>query len=232
MFTSLPAGDCLTTNSWWVSLHSWLAFYRQSARIGAKPLEVTTRVFCKLTLAAIDFMYHPLWREDGSVVYNCCWPSPAKSFSGPSPAGFMTTFYCLRIETPLTWRARPPYLYPKEGSGSVIPPDTGFPFRRLLRLAGLRWRYSTPPPHGMFKPQMSCPRYISPTRTSQKTPLPRISLLLSVQVLIKSLPSIPWQYNDKWMRVGNGLEGRDCCPCEALFLPLPGEIKPRKPQSG
>jgi hypothetical protein len=24
-----------------------------------------------------------------------------------------------------------------------------FPFRRLLRLAGLRWRYSTPPPHGI-----------------------------------------------------------------------------------
>jgi hypothetical protein len=23
-----------------------------------------------------------------------------------------------------------------------------FPFRRLLRLTGLRWRYSTPPPHG------------------------------------------------------------------------------------
>jgi hypothetical protein len=26
-----------------------------------------------------------------------------------------------------------------------------FPFRRLLRLAGLRWRYSTPPPHGTRK---------------------------------------------------------------------------------
>jgi hypothetical protein len=25
-----------------------------------------------------------------------------------------------------------------------------FPFRRLLRLAGLRWRYSTPPPHGSW----------------------------------------------------------------------------------
>jgi hypothetical protein len=24
-----------------------------------------------------------------------------------------------------------------------------FPFRRLLRLAGLRWRYSPPPPHGL-----------------------------------------------------------------------------------
>jgi hypothetical protein len=26
----------------------------------------------------------------------------------------------------------------------------GFPFRRLLRLAGSRWRYSTPPPHGLI----------------------------------------------------------------------------------
>jgi hypothetical protein len=28
-------------------------------------------------------------------------------------------------------------------------PGTGFPFRRLLRLAGLRWRYSNQPPHGL-----------------------------------------------------------------------------------
>jgi hypothetical protein len=26
--------------------------------------------------------------------------------------------------------------------------EPGFPFRRLLRLAGLRWRYSNPPPNG------------------------------------------------------------------------------------
>jgi hypothetical protein len=31
----------------------------------------------------------------------------------------------------------------------VIPPGTGFPFRRLLRLAEL-WRHSTPPPHGQL----------------------------------------------------------------------------------
>jgi hypothetical protein len=30
-----------------------------------------------------------------------------------------------------------------------MPTGTGFPFRRLLRLAGLRWRYSNPPPHGL-----------------------------------------------------------------------------------
>jgi hypothetical protein len=60
-----------------------------------------------------------LWREDGSVVYNCCWLSPAQSFSGPSP-----TFLLSQI-----W---------------------DFPFCCLLRLAGSRWRYSTPPPHGSW----------------------------------------------------------------------------------
>jgi hypothetical protein len=34
--------------------------------------------------------------------------------------------------------------------GAVIPPGTGFPFCRLLRLARLRWRYSNPPPHGLL----------------------------------------------------------------------------------
>jgi hypothetical protein len=45
-----------------------------------------------------------LWRQDGYVVYNCCWPSPAQSFSGPSPVGLATIFYCLRFETSLDWR--------------------------------------------------------------------------------------------------------------------------------
>jgi hypothetical protein len=42
-----------------------------------------------------------------------------------------------------------PRIYiPQEQGSSDIPPGTGFPFRRLLRLAGLRWRYSIPPTHG------------------------------------------------------------------------------------
>jgi hypothetical protein len=53
----------------------------------------------------------PLWREDGSVVYNCCWLLSMQSFSGPSPTGLMTIFDCLTFETPPTWRARSPYLY-------------------------------------------------------------------------------------------------------------------------
>jgi hypothetical protein len=36
----------------------------------------------------------------------------------------------------------------QEQGGPVIPPGTGFLFCRL-RLAGQRWRYSNPPPHGV-----------------------------------------------------------------------------------
>jgi hypothetical protein len=43
-----------------------------------------------------------------SVIYSCCWSSPGWSFLGPSPAGFMTVFHCLRFKTPPTWRARSP----------------------------------------------------------------------------------------------------------------------------
>jgi hypothetical protein len=57
----------------------------------------------------------------------------------------MPTFYCLRFETPPTWRARSRIYIPQKLGGLVISPGTGFPFRHLLQLAEL-W-YSTPPPH-------------------------------------------------------------------------------------
>jgi hypothetical protein len=39
------------------------------------------------------------WREDGTVVYNYCWFSPAQSFSGPSPMRLASMFYRLRFGT-------------------------------------------------------------------------------------------------------------------------------------
>jgi hypothetical protein len=46
-----------------------------------------------------------------------------------------------------------PRVYISQEQGSlVIPPGTGLPFRRLLRLAWFRWRYSTPPPHRISHP--------------------------------------------------------------------------------
>jgi hypothetical protein len=37
----------------------------------------------------------------GWVFYICCWPLPPKWFSGPSPLGLATIFYCLTFETSL-----------------------------------------------------------------------------------------------------------------------------------
>jgi hypothetical protein len=123
-----------------------LAVYRKSVRLGDKPLRLTTSNFIfKRNTCYSPYVTYSLMR--GWVVYNSCWFSPAQSFSGPSPAGLMTTFYCRRFETPPTWRARFPYLYPPGTWWPGYTPGTGLPFRRLLRLAGLRWRYSTSSAH-------------------------------------------------------------------------------------
>jgi hypothetical protein len=61
----------------------------------------------------------------------------------------MTIFYCLRFETFPTCRATSRIYVPQEQGHPVIPQSTGIPFRCLLRLAGLRWRYSNPPSQGV-----------------------------------------------------------------------------------
>jgi hypothetical protein len=60
----------------------------------------------------------------------------------------LTTFYCLRFETAPTGGPGPRIYIAQDQGGPVIPPGTWFPFHRLLRLAGLRWRYSNTTPHG------------------------------------------------------------------------------------
>jgi hypothetical protein len=43
--------------------------------------------------------------------------------------------------------------------GILLSQNRDFPFCRLLRLAGLRWKYSTPPPHGKVRVSTcNCPR--------------------------------------------------------------------------
>jgi hypothetical protein len=74
----------------------------------SSPLRRMTSIFFQLN----TFSYSP------SVIYSCCWASPGRSFLGPSPTGLMTIFCCLRFETPPTYRAGSPYLYP---------PGTGWP---------------------------------------------------------------------------------------------------------
>jgi hypothetical protein len=72
---------------------------------------------------------HPLWRENGSVVYNCSWPSPAQSFSGPSPIGLVVIFYSLRSETSLFIAS-----YDSQGHGGGIRPRLHTAWPDILRL--------------------------------------------------------------------------------------------------
>jgi hypothetical protein len=40
------------------------------------------------------------------------------------------------------------FIFPKNRVAQLYHQSLGFPFHCLLRLTGLRWRYSNPPPHG------------------------------------------------------------------------------------
>jgi hypothetical protein len=54
-----------------------------------------------------------LWLEARSLVYNCYWPSPGQSFSGPILTGLTTIFICLRYENPSTLWVRSSFYVPQ-----------------------------------------------------------------------------------------------------------------------
>jgi hypothetical protein len=63
---------------------------------------------------------------------------------------------------------------PEEQGYPFLPPDTEFPFPRLLLFAWIRWRYSNLPPN------LTCPvgsRYLASGMTVQKTRSPVLQLL-------------------------------------------------------
>jgi hypothetical protein len=75
----------------------------------------------------------------------------------------------------------------------LLPQIRDFSFRRLLRLAGSRWRYSTPPPHGLNS-------FLS------ERPLIRVSMEVSVEC---SLTRKPLLYLS--LSTGNHLHGNLFC---------------------
>jgi hypothetical protein len=101
----------------------------------------------------------------------------------------MTTVYSLKFETFPTWRARSQYLYP---------PGTGWPsyiprhwvrFCRLLRLAELRWRYSTPPPHE-YASSLTVLSYNFSARTPRNAPSSVIKNVFICPLPSDACPSI------------------------------------------
>jgi hypothetical protein len=80
-------------------------------------LGFTTRSWLLSDICGFLDLGRPLWREDESVFYSCCWPSPAQSFSGPSPVGLVAIFYCLRFEASFFVAS-----YDSQGHGGGIRP--------------------------------------------------------------------------------------------------------------
>jgi hypothetical protein len=74
----------------------------QSINLGAEPhLGFMTRYLLLFDSYGLVFVGCPLWPEDRSVFCICCWSLPAQSFSGLSPLGLATIFYCLRCDASL-----------------------------------------------------------------------------------------------------------------------------------
>jgi hypothetical protein len=96
-----------------------------------------TRFYLALLLSVDNYVVllsmRPLWRENGSVIY-CKIASGQSNHTWAEVPQNSRPYHTVSSDNPPTWRARFPYLYPQEQGGPVIPPGTGFPFCRLLRL--------------------------------------------------------------------------------------------------
>jgi hypothetical protein len=63
------------------------------------PSEAYDQIFITFRQLRVCWCGASLWWDGGFVAYICCCASPAQPFSGPSPVGLATIFYCPRFET-------------------------------------------------------------------------------------------------------------------------------------
>jgi hypothetical protein len=105
---------------------------------GPSPAKLITIFYC------LRFGTRPTWRARSQYLYplGTVWPS--------CTLRHWVHYHILlsQIRDSPNCRARSPYLYPPGIGWPSYTQRNGFPFRRLLRLAGLRWRYSNQPPRG------------------------------------------------------------------------------------
>jgi hypothetical protein len=110
----------------------------QSVSLGIEPhLGPMTRYLFLSDSYVLVSMGRPLWREHGSVFVMCRWSLPAQSFSGPSPLGLATVFYCLIFKTSLFVAS-----YDSQGHGGGIRPrlHTGWSTHRNHSPSFVAWR--------------------------------------------------------------------------------------------
>jgi hypothetical protein len=101
--------------------------------------------FPNWTLAVIVLIEHPLWQEV-RLSYTIAAGLRQRSHSQVRvPQDSWPHFTVSDSKLPQPGGPGPRIYMSQEQSGLVIFPGSAFPFRGLLRLAGLWWRYLTPP---------------------------------------------------------------------------------------
>jgi hypothetical protein len=87
----------------------------QSVLVSGSHLEPMTRFFFLYGDCGFPDMWHPLWWEDGSVIYlyNCFWSLPEQSLLIWSPAELTTIFYCLIWDSPNLEGQFPVFISPR-----------------------------------------------------------------------------------------------------------------------
>jgi hypothetical protein len=127
-----------------------LAVYRQSVRLGYKPLETHDQnIYSPTAHLRSQSLCNTLSDERMGLPFTIATGPRQRSHSLVRVSGRDSWPHFIVSDSGHHQpRGSGPRIYiPQEQGGPIIPPGTRFSFRRLLRLAGLRWRYSIPPPH-------------------------------------------------------------------------------------
>jgi hypothetical protein len=118
-------------NSWSFSSSCGRQPVDQYVWVSGLPLGSLTRFYLALLLSVDNYVVllsmRPLWRENGSVIYCTIASGPCQSNHTRAEVSQNSRPYLtVSSETPPTWRARFPYLYPPgTGWSSYTPGDYG-----------------------------------------------------------------------------------------------------------
>jgi hypothetical protein len=122
-------------------LYDW-RFISNQFVLATSPLRPTTSIF--LTEHLLLYSLYNTFSDDGMGLSFTIAAGPRqRSHSRVQFPRDLRHILLSQIWDSPNLEGQAPYLYTQEQGGPVIPPGTGFPFRILLRLAGLRWSIRT-----------------------------------------------------------------------------------------
>jgi hypothetical protein len=158
-----------TSATWWARLQYLWIFSPRSRLAEPQALEKSSKILYDWQSVSISWYRVPLWNLRPDIIScrnvavsnlrSCVCGAPSLTRGRVSNlqcnhsivrvAQNQKPYFTVSSETPQPGGPGSRIYIPQEQGGPIIPPGTGFRLRRLLWLAGLRWRYSNPPPTWM-----------------------------------------------------------------------------------